>query len=228
MSLQLEANLFGCAAFKRYAKSANKEKLSWINTLSASQRQFSQYWPLKKIYERVISTLADAVEVPLWTRLALNRYVSWSDHFFPKDLSSVKAFQKNQNQSSVRADSCWPGTEGRPGAAPVARGTAQDEEGWVRGCRWVSWRSPRPSPERVSSNRRLDEQRRSRADGQRWNTEASKFHPESNSDQIFILWLFSLQNQERQLAPYQDVKTIYCTVSYHHNNIIFIVTNVCF
>lgn len=108
MSLQLEANLFGCAAFKRYAKSANKEKLSWINTLSASQRQFSQYWPLKKIYERVISTLADAVEVPLWRQLALNRYVSWSDHFFPKDLSSVKAFKKkpkiNRVSEPTRAD----------------------------------------------------------------------------------------------------------------------------
>lgn len=106
--LQLEANLFVCAAFKRYAKSANTEKLSWINTLSASQRQFSQYWPLKKIYERVISTLADAVEVPLWTRLALNRYVSWSDHFFPKDLSSVKAFKKkpkiNRVSEPTRAD----------------------------------------------------------------------------------------------------------------------------
>lgn len=110
--LQLEANLFVCAAFKRYAKSANTEKLSWMNTLSASVTetdwQFSQYWPLKKIYERVISTLADAVEVPLWTRLALNRYVSWSDHFFPKDLSSVKAFKKkpkiNRVSEPTRAD----------------------------------------------------------------------------------------------------------------------------
>lgn len=114
------------------------------------------------------------------TRASFKSICFLIEPLFPKDLSSVKAFKKKnpksiESPSRLASRSCWPGTEGRPGAAPVGRGTAQDEEGWVRGCRWVSSRSPRRSPEHVSSNHRLDEQRRSRADGQRWNTETTRF-----------------------------------------------------
>lgn len=51
----------------------------------------------------------------------------------------------------------WPGTEGRPGAAPVEHGRAQGEEGWVQGSHWASSHSPLQSPEHVGSTHRLKE-----------------------------------------------------------------------
>lgn len=50
----------------------------------------------------------------------------------------------------------WPDTEGRLGVALDEHSRAQDEEGWVRGCRWVSSHSLLQSPEHADSIHRLE------------------------------------------------------------------------